>query len=79
MRKEPNLERRIVGWPDAGKSLQDFLAAWLGVSRRAAHKAAPKLVFVHEKPPFYISIIYPPGDPFKSLQNFAVMIKFYYD
>ena len=36
MRKEPNLERRIVGRPDAGKSLQDFLAAWLGVSRRAA-------------------------------------------
>ena len=36
MRKEPNLERRIVGRPDAGRSLQDFLAAWLGVSRRAA-------------------------------------------
>lgn len=36
MRKEPNLECRIVGRADAGKTLQDFLAAWLGVSRRAA-------------------------------------------
>jgi hypothetical protein len=36
MRNGPNLERRVVGKPDAGKSLQDFLAAWLGVSRRAA-------------------------------------------
>ena len=36
MRNEPHLERRMVGKPDAGKSLQDFLSAWLGVSRRAA-------------------------------------------
>ena len=36
MRAEPHLERRIVGKPDVGKSLQDFLSAWLGVSRRAA-------------------------------------------
>ena len=36
MRHSPSLERRIVGKPDAGKSLQDFLAAWLGASRRAA-------------------------------------------
>ena len=36
MRNAPSLERRVVGKPDAGKSLQDFLAAWLGVSRRAA-------------------------------------------
>ncbi len=36
MRTEPHLERRLVGKPDAGKSLQDFLSAWLGVSRRTA-------------------------------------------
>ena len=36
MRNAPHLERRLVGKPDAGKSVQEFLSAWLGVSRRAA-------------------------------------------
>ena len=31
-----NVGNRVVGKADAGKSLQDFLSGWLGVSRRAA-------------------------------------------